>query len=257
MSVGLFASVRYMLAVCVPGAFSYHVGQVCIAPLFHLQLLHSLKCWRGRAVQHNRTQLCQTRASGRWQFLAAVAIGLLIFSASVRSGQITKCSDPKQTTVMDCASHVQSLLRTNEYRADVKKALQLVSEWNARYEKAYLALKIQGRSKSAIEKLQEEVLGEVNPLEIAKDKGIEDLVKRYLSKLATLMGFIRSTPVTALAKFLEPSEIATDFDELLKTNELIQKEMWAILRPVLQDNWEVRYRDGLSKVPAGPQIKTP
>lgn len=257
MPLGFSAYIRCEWAACVPGAFSHHMRRFCIASLFQLHLLPSVKLWIARAVQRNHTQTYRTRVSGNWQFLAGVTICLLLFSASVRSEEITKCSDPRQTTVMDCAHHVLGLLRSNAYRKNPKDALRLVSEWDARYKKAYLALQKQGRSKSEIEKLQEEVLGELNPIEIVKDKGIESLVKRYLSKLAPLMGFIKSTPVTALVKFLKPSSIATDFDELIVTNEEIQKEMWAILKPVLRDDWQVRYKDILSAVADRPQFRAP
>jgi hypothetical protein len=54
----------------------------------------------------------------------------------------------------------------------------------------------------------------IDPLEIAEDKAIDALAKKYFSRLAPILEWAGSPIAEALKAFFDSSEIATDYDEL-------------------------------------------
>ena len=97
------------------------------------------------------------------------------------------------------------------------------------------------RSQSDIEKIEEEVAEAINPIVWAKDQGLEGFVKQYFRRLSVIMKFLGSMPVLALRTFLWPSQIGSEFDELISANNRVHALTMKKIGPYLKTNWDKRY----------------
>lgn len=161
-------------------------------------------------------------------------------------------------TMFNCAKRVRDTLTANSVALadDPQRAIRIAAEWDTVYRKAYLGLKGQPRSESDLNKLRDAIVEKINPVEIAKEKALDALVKRYLPRLAPVMAFLSTAPMTAVTTFLTPSEVASDLDELEAANKAVHEALWPIVTSKAQPDWRQRLAIALQQVqPPGPVIR--
>ena len=139
---------------------------------------------------------------------------------------------------------------------DVKRLADLASMWGAAYGARYDFLRRQHHLDTATpdsEKIFEEVNSKLNPIEIAKDKAQDALLKRCLSWLATLVEWTEKPIAVLLKAFFTSSEIASDYDELRLMNDDLQKSFAALLAPYMKPDWQQRLTNAVNS--ATPQLR--
>jgi hypothetical protein len=142
--------------------------------------------------------------------------------------------------------------------SDPKRVVDLVGLWGEAYVTRFNELRKQGRIEKSTpdaDKIFEEVNAKLNPIEIAKDKLEERLLKKYLSWLATIMEWADKPIAIVLKAFFNSSEIATDYQELRLMNDSIQKVAVSLLEPHMRSDWKDKL--GIAVRAAGPQLRRP
>jgi hypothetical protein len=128
--------------------------------------------------------------------------------------------------------------------------------WGAAFGARYDYLRRQHHLDTATpdsDKIFEEVNSKLNPIEIAKDKALDAILKRYLSWLATLVEWTEKPIAVALKAFFNSSEIASDYDELKQMNDDLQKRFAAQLASYLKPDWRQRLTNAVNA--ATPQLR--
>lgn len=139
-----------------------------------------------------------------------------------------------------------------------QRTVELALLWEKAYDARFNELRRSGkleRSTPDSEKIYEAVKEKLNPIEIAKDKAKEELLKKYLPRLAPLMKWAGGPIGTALQAFFNSSEIATDYDELRLMNNDLQELILKQLSPLLKPDWNAQLRQAVEA--AGPQLRMP
>jgi hypothetical protein len=134
--------------------------------------------------------------------------------------------------------------------SDPKDILNLALLWAAAYDARYSELRKQGhleKSTPDSEKISEELKSHIDPLEIAKDKIEDKVLKLLLGKLAFLVDVASSPWITALKISLNSSEIASDYDELELMNRSMQKQIVKQLTPFMLPEWKVRLNQAVDQ----------
>ena len=192
--------------------------------------------------------------------LACVLTGWLLSSSATRAQLADPCL---QNNAYGCAQKVRNELLNHRdyYQTHVDQVFELATQWDRTFRAAYFRVKGQPRSTSDVDLILEQARSKVSPIEWAQDKLIDAAVKKYLPRLAPLIGFLASAPATALTTFLTPSQTASDLDELESVNKDLQDLIFSMTSPALQPDWRMRYTT-LSQqlqVPqsTGPEIRRP
>jgi len=160
------------------------------------------------------------------------------------------------TTWSNCGVAVKEALQKNP--SDPKDILQIASAWGRAYDARYNELRAKGRVEKATpdaDKIFEAVSSKLNPLEIAKDKARDALVKKYLARLAPVVEWAGGSVAEGLKAFLDSSEIATDYDELRLINDDIQSRVATLLQPFVKPDWKETLNQAVRE--AGPQLRKP
>jgi len=156
----------------------------------------------------------------------------------------------------NCGVAVKRELQTKA--PDSKRATDLAGLWGRAYADRYNSLRKAAHLERATpdaEKLFEAVNSHLNPVDIAKDK-VEDLVlKRYLSWAATLAEWAEKPLSQALKAFFDSSETATDYDELRLMNDDLQKRIIIILEEHMQPGWKDKLDRAVTD--ALPELRRP
>jgi hypothetical protein len=142
--------------------------------------------------------------------------------------------------------------------SDPKRVVELAGLWGSAYGDRFDALRKARRIETATPdsaKIFAEVNSRLNPIDIAKDKSEEVLLKKYLSWVATLMEWMEKPLSQALKAFFDGSETATDYDELKLMNDDIQKRVMVLLDPHLRSDWKDKLKRAV--IDASPQLIKP
>ncbi len=103
------------------------------------------------------------------------------------------------------------------------------------------------------DKIFEAVSSKLNPLEIAKDKTVDALVKKYFARLAPVVEWAGGSIAEGFNAFFDSSEIATDYDELRLMNDDIQSRVSTLLQPYFKPDWKQTLNQAVKE--AGPQLR--
>lgn len=170
--------------------------------------------------------------------LGLVAFVYLLLANSVLSAESATdiCAN---STWSNCGVAIKKELEKNPI--DPKLVIHLAMVWGKVFDTQYDALRKQGRVQSSTpdsEKIFEAVKSKIDPIEVAKDKAIDELLKKYLPGAASVMKFASGPISTALQTFFNSSEIATDYDELRLMNDDLQQRIIALLQSSLDPDWQ-------------------
>ncbi|HEX6901328.1 MAG TPA: hypothetical protein VF789_16505 [Thermoanaerobaculia bacterium] len=139
----------------------------------------------------------------------------------------------------------------------VKRLIEIMSLWSDAYEKQVRFLESAGRLKKSENdwtKITNAVKEKIDPVGIAKEQGIDALLKKYLPKVAAFLEY--ASPVfSALSVFFDSSEIATDFDEINLMNKDLQTRFFNKMEPHLRSDWKTRIQTMSTEVM--PQLRRP
>lgn len=178
-------------------------------------------------------------------------ISLAAFTSFAYSQGPSTPASCDRLTLAQCETFVTKELGKLQ-ASDVKSAVSLSQIWSDRFRQAYSASIKKGPSSSDIDKIEEKILDELDPLEKIKSKATELMLAKYFSRLATWLAFIGSNPVKGLLLFLTPSEVASSYDEAIQANNRVQERLHALLEPNLRADWRKIYLKELKD--AGPAI---
>ena len=162
----------------------------------------------------------------------------------------------KTSTWSNCGLAIKQEL--DKKPADPKRVVQLAAAWGESFGARFNSLRKQGRVEQSTpdsEKIFDEINSKLNPVEIAKDKALEAILKRYLAFAATALEWAEKPLAVALKAFFDSSEIATDWDELRLMNDDIQKRVAVLLAPHMRTDWKERLNAAAQA--AGPQLRRP
>lgn len=193
-----------------------------------------------------------------WLAMVGLGIAAAILPPLVETSWAAGASPEKacaEGTPMTCGGVVQDALRS--LGDDPRRALELGLLWGRAFEGEVERLKRAGRLKTAerdADKIQGWFEDQIDPLSHAQDAALEALLKKYLPRLATVLGLLEA-PLGGFAAFFDSSEIATDFDELRFLNDQIQERIAAKISPHLDKAWRVEYEKIGRR--AGPALRTP
>lgn len=193
-----------------------------------------------------------------WLAMMGLGIAAAILPPLIETSRAAGASPEKacaDSTPMTCGGAVEDALKAlgdNPHRA-----LELGLLWGRVFEKEVDRLKRAGRLKTAqrdADKIQGWFEDQIDPLSYAQDAALEALLKKYLPRMATVLGLLEA-PLGGIAVFFDSSEIATDFDELRFLNAQIQERIAAKISPHLDKAW----RGGLEEIGrrAGPALRAP
>lgn len=196
-------------------------------------------------------------------FLFGLLVVLMLPAVSV-AAQIPGACDGEMVTgnrLYLCANSIRDEFRqrSEHYRQNPREVFALAARWNSVYERAYLSLAGQPRSQSDIQMIKDQLEGLVNPIDWASDALLESVIKRYLTSLTAIMNFVGSAPATALKAFLRPSEIASDLDNLERSNGEVNAALLSVTEHLYRKDWSSLYSDALMRipVPTEPAIRLP
>jgi hypothetical protein len=186
---------------------------------------------------------------------ALIVAGFFAFAHGGLAGQSvqTIC---ESTTWSNCGVAVKHELEKNP--SDPKKIIEIAMAWGKAYNVRYNELRTKGRIVSATpdsDKIFEAINSKLNPLEVAKDKTVDALVKKYLSQLAPVLEWAGSPLAEALKAFFDSSEIATDYDELKLMNNDIQLKVATLMQPFFKPDWKDTLKKAVQE--AAPQLRKP
>lgn len=187
-----------------------------------------------------RPHLDRTRTNLDLSLLAKFffVISVLLMIGNSATAQTTE-SICKNSSWSNCGVAVKQVLDNNP-PTNPHDIVALGMLWAASYGKQYDALRASGhldRSTPNSQKIFEEVSSKLNPVDIAKDKAIDALVKRFLPRLAFLFKFAETPLGVALKAFFSSTDIASDLDELNLINDDLSKRFADLLEPFLQADW--------------------
>lgn len=159
-----------------------------------------------------------------------------------------------QLTLVQCERFVvQELGKLKS--SDFKSIISLSEIWGERFRTAYHASIKTGPSSSDVDQIEKKISDELDPMEKIKSKITEQLLNRYFSKLASWLKHLGSAPAQGFAIFLNPSETASTFDEVIHANNRVQDKLHELLEPSLRLDWKKVYSESINN--ASPQIKIP
>jgi len=183
--------------------------------------------------------------------LAAIVVTLMVTV-------VLKAATPEQvcptSTWMNCGLAMKQALAANP--SDPKAILSLAGVWGTAYDRRFEELRRAGhleKSTPDAEKIFEKVKSKLDPVDIATDKVTDELAKKYLPRLATLLKWAENPIVKALRVFFDSSEIASDRDELDLMNNDLQTKIATLLAPSLTSDWKQKLLKATSD--AAPEIK--
>ncbi len=193
-------------------------------------------------------------SDGRQLVKLAWALCAFLVSVSGRMHGQSVQSLCANTTWSNCGVAVKEALQKNP--SDPKDILQIASAWGMAYEARYNELRKKGRVEKATpdaDKIFESVSSKLNPLEIAKDKTVDALVKKYFARLAPVVEWAGGSIAEGFNAFFDSSEIATDYDELRLMNDDIQSRVSTLLQPYFKPDWKQTLNQAVKE--AGPQLR--
>jgi hypothetical protein len=164
----------------------------------------------------------------------------------------------RSSTWVNCGTAVQDALKKMPQPPDPKAVLSLALAWGQAYDQQYEALRSKGKLQKSTpdaDKIFDEVKSHLDPVEVAKDKAIDALLKKYLPRVAAVLEWAEKPVAVALKAFFDSSEIATDYDELRLMNDSIQKRVGTLLEPFMVSDWKTKFEKAVSE--AAPQLKLP
>ena len=160
----------------------------------------------------------------------------------------------ESTTWSNCGVAVKHELEKNP--SDPKKIIEIAMAWGKAYNVRYNELRTKGRIATPdSDKIFEAINSKLKPLEVAKDKTVDALVKKYLSQLAPVLEWAGSPIAEALKAFFDSSEIATDYDELKLMNNDIQLKVATLMQPFFKPDWKDTLKKAVQE--AAPQLRKP
>lgn len=160
------------------------------------------------------------------------------------------------STWSNCGIAVKQELQTKP--SDPKKVIQLAMLWGAAYDAQYNELRKKSRLQTSTpdsDKIFEQVSSKLNPVDIATDKALDALVKKFLPRVAPVLEWASSPLAVALKAFFDSSEIASDYDELRLMNDAIQNRVAILLQPYLKPDWKDLLKHAVQD--AAPQLRKP
>lgn len=131
---------------------------------------------------------------------------------------------------------------------DPKLVIHLAIVWGKAFDIRYDALRKEGHVQTSTpdsEKIFGAIKSKIDPIEVAKDKAIDELLKKYLPGAAAVMKFASGPISTALQTFFNSSEIATDYDELRLMNDDLQRRITALLESSLDPDWQSKLQNAV------------
>jgi len=151
-----------------------------------------------------------------------------------------------------------AIKRALDSASDAKQVMDLGIIWGHSFDQGYDTLRKRGRIESSTPESQrvfETVSAECGPLSFAIDKAEESLLKRYVPTLASVLEWANGPIMVALKAFMEPQDVASDFEELKLIDDDIQESMLKTLEPHFQPDWKDRLNLAVEK--AVPLLKAP
>jgi hypothetical protein len=192
----------------------------------------------------------------RKHWLVSTVVTLTIGTASPFVAGAQTPDEACTSTWSNCGVAVKHALEENP--SDAKRIVELAGLWGHAFGARFDALRKQGRVERSTpdsEKIFEALNAKLNPVEIAKDKAKDALVKRYLASAAAILEWASKPVAEALKAFFNASEIASDYDELRIMNDDIQKRIAVLLSPYVVADWRQRLEGAAQE--AAPQLKLP
>lgn len=159
-----------------------------------------------------------------------------------------------KSTWSNCGVAVRQELDKNP--TDLKRIVEIAGLWGTAYSAQYDSLRRRGKLETSTpdaQKIYDAVADKLNPINIAKDKASDALLKRFLPRLAAIMEWAPAPAVEALKAFFDSSEIATDYDELRLMNDDIGRRLARLLEPYMVQDWKDRLKQAVQA--AGPQLR--
>lgn len=136
-----------------------------------------------------------------------------------------------------------------------KRAVELGLLWGGVYAKEVARLEKAGllkKSEKDADKIEAWFKDKVDPISLGSDAVLEQLLKKYLPKMATVLGLLEA-PLAGLGVFFDSSKIATDFDELSALNDQIHDLIAKKLDSHLKPSWRADL-EAIAKQ-AGPALR--
>lgn len=189
-------------------------------------------------------------------YVMAVLFAVLILSAlPVRADTVDDACT--KGTWANCGAAAKQWLDKNASPTP-QQLVRVANLWAEAYGKQFDQLRAAHRIEKSTpdsEKIFEAVKSKLDPIDIAKDKAVDSIVKKLLPKAAVVLKWA-STPLgVALQAFFNSSEIATDYDELRLMNEDLQSRFMEKLGPSLKPNWKDLLNSATQQ--AAPQLVAP
>ena len=137
--------------------------------------------------------------------------------------------------------------------ADPKDVVYLAGLWGKAFDAQYDTLRKTGHLEQATpdDKSLEELLGE-KLKDFAIDKGKEAILKVWLREWPTILKWVLSPEVAAVIKVKDAydhiPEVASDYDELLLMNDVIQQEIGEQLEPFMKPTWQAQLSQAVDQV---------
>lgn len=189
-----------------------------------------------------------------WFLLLTATLAPIVLSAQPTRAEAAKNVCAKgNATPMNCGGAV---LRELEALQDQPKAaLELGLLWGTVYAKEVDRMEKTGRLKKAekdFDKIEAWFAEKVDPISLGADAALDATLKKYLPKVATVLGLLEA-PLAGLRAFFDSSQIGTDFDELSALNDQIQELIARQLDAHLKSGW----RSDLEAIArsAGPALR--
>jgi hypothetical protein len=159
----------------------------------------------------------------------------------------------KTGTWSNCGIAVKQELDKNP--ADPKEVIALAGLWGKAFDAQYHALRQTGHLEQATpddERVEEILNGILNPIDIATDHAEDAILKQCLGGFGFIVEWSSNPAVGTLKTFFDNSpEVATDYDELLLMDDLIQREVGEQLEPFMKPTWQTQLSQAIDQ--AAPQ----
>jgi hypothetical protein len=135
--------------------------------------------------------------------------------------------------------------------ADPKAVVELAGFWGKAFDAQFDTLRQTGDLKTStpdgnvVEAFLEE---KVDPIEIAKDHAKDVMLKLWLKQFPTALKWVTSPEFAALEAYFEhQSSVATNYDELVLMNDVIQQEIAEQLEPFMKPTWQDQFSQAVDQ----------
>jgi hypothetical protein len=168
---------------------------------------------------------------------AAEASGLALGPMQLDASVADTC---KNDTWSNCGMAVKRELDLKP--ANPRDVGELTAIWGAAFNAQFDSLLVRGHLEKSVpdeERMNEILNDHLNPLEIAKDHAKDWLINKCFRSLPLVLVIVNSPPVGVVNAYFENMpETATQYDELLLMDRVIEDEVENQLAPLIKTDWK-------------------